>query len=124
LKCAYQQLEKTERTETEEVYKERAKDLYGKLRETWERFIEEVFLNGAIQRFGRAIQTQRLSKIIDLTDTDYKIVEDNMSKCSTYFTGHDTAGTLIEEKPDSDEFLADLKILEEYNKEIVKRRKK
>ena len=122
LKDAYQKLEKIERTETEEVYKERAKILYGKLRETWERFIEEIFLNGAIQRFGRAIQTQRLSKIVDLTDDDYNLVDTNMSKCSTYFTGHDTAGTLIEEMPDSDEFLADLKILEEYIKDIRKRR--
>lgn len=123
LKDAYQKLEKIERTETEEVYKERAKILYGKLRETWERFIEEVFLNGAIQRFGRAIQTQRLSKIVDLTDNDYNLVDINMSKCSTYFIGHDTAGTLIEEMPDSDEFLADLKVLEEYIKDIRKRRK-
>lgn len=124
LKNEHQQLDKIERTETEEVYKERAKNLYGKLRETWERFIEEVFLNGAIQRFGRAVQTQRLSKIIDLTDDDYKLVDANMSRCSTYFTGHDTAGTLIEEIPNSDEFLADLKILEEYKKEIEKRRRK
>lgn len=123
LKNEYQQLEKIERTETEEVYKERAKYLYGKLRETWERFIEEVFLNGAIQRFGRAIQTQRLSKIVDLTDEDYNLVDTNMSKCSTYFTGHDTAGTLIEEMPDSAEFLVDLTILENYIAEIRKRRK-
>jgi len=122
LKDAYQKLEKIERTETEEIYKERAKNLYGKLRETWERFIEEVFLNGAIQRFGRGIQTKALSKIVDLTDDDYKIVDINMSKCSTYFTGHDTAGTLIEEMPDSDEFLADLTILEDYIKTIRKRR--
>lgn len=124
LKSAHQQLAKIEKTETEEVYKERAKDLYGKLRETWERFIEEVFLNGAIQRFGRAIQTKRLSKITDLTDEDYNLVDTNMSKCSTYFTGHDTAGTLIEEMPDSDEFLADLKVLEDYKQEIEKRRRK
>lgn len=123
LKSAYQQLKKIERTETVEVYKERAKTLYGKLRETWERFIEEVFLNGAIQRFGRAIQTQRLSKVIDLTAADYSLVDSNMSKCSTYFTGHDTAGTLIQEMPDSAEFLSDLKALEDYIKEIRDRRK-
>ena len=60
--------------------------LYGKLRETWERFIVEVFLNGAIQRFGRAIQTQRLSKFVDLTDDDYNLVDANMGRFSTYFT--------------------------------------
>ncbi|MBS9773542.1 MAG: AAA family ATPase [Tenacibaculum sp.] len=123
LKNAYQKLEKIERTETEEVYKEKVKVLYGKLRETWERFVEEIFLNGAIQRFGRAIQTQRLSKVVDLTDSDYDIVDTNMSKCSTYFTGHDTAGALIEEIPDSAEFLADLTVLDDYIKTIRKRRK-
>lgn len=123
LKDAYQKLEKIERTETEENYKERAKLLYGKLRETWERFVEEVFLNGVVQRFGREIQTQRLSKIVDLTVVDYNIVEFNMSKCSTYFTGHDTAGALIEEMPTSSEFLTDLTVLENYILEIRKRRK-
>jgi energy-coupling factor transporter ATP-binding protein EcfA2 len=123
LKSAHQQLEKIERTETEEAYKERAKTLYGKLRETWERFIEEVFLNGAIQRFGRAIQTKKLSKVIDLTAADYSLVDSNMSKCSTYFTGHDTAGTLIEEMPDSAEFLSDVKTLENFAKEIRDRRR-
>ena len=122
LKTKLQDFKSIENTETEEVCNEIMKNLYGKLRETWERFIEEIFLNGAIQRFGRAIQTQRLSKIIDLTEDDYSIVDTNMSKCSTYFTGHDTAGTLIEETPDSDEFLADLTILEEYIRTIRRRR--
>lgn len=123
LKDAYQKLEKIERTESEDIYKERAKISYGKLRETWERFIEEVFLNGAIQRFGREIQTQRLSKIVDLTIDDYNLVDFNMNKCSIYFTGHDTAGALIEEMPDSAEFLSDITVLENYIAEIRKRRK-
>lgn len=122
LKSSQQALAKIEREETEEVYKEKAKPLYGMLRETWERFIEEVFLNGAIQRFGREVQTQRLSKVIDLTIDDFKKVDVNMSKCSTYFLGHDSAGALIEDMPKADEFLADIQILEEFAKEIRKRR--
>ena len=54
---------------------------------------------------------------------DYNLVDFNMSKCSTYFTGDDTAGALIEEMPDSAGFLSDVKILEEYIKEIRLRRK-
>ena len=46
-----------------------------------------------------------------------------MSKCSTYFTGHDTVGTLTEEMPDSNGFLTDLTILENCIKSIRKRRK-
>lgn len=122
LKNAYQALEKIERTETEESYKEKAKPLYGRLRESWERFVEEVMLNGAIQRFGREIQTQRIKAVIDLTDSDYSILDDNMSKCSKYFWGHDSSGALIEEMPNSSEFLSDVKVLEDFVKLIRDRR--
>lgn len=122
LKNDYQEIEKIERTETDELYKEKIKPLYGKLRETWERFIEEVFLNGTVQRFNRVIHTKNLSKIIDLTADDYNLVDVNMSKCSTYFLGHDSAGALIEQMPDSDEFLSDIKTLEDFAKVIKTRR--
>jgi energy-coupling factor transporter ATP-binding protein EcfA2 len=124
LKDNYQKLEKIERTETEEKYKNAVQVLYGKLRETWERFIEEVFLNGAVQRFGREIQTQRLSKLTDLTDADYKKVDENMGKCSTYFLGHDSAGALMQQAPPSSEFQDDITLLELFVKEIRDRRKK
>ncbi len=122
LKSDQQQLAKIEKTETEEVYREKVKPLYGKLRETWERFIEEVLLDCTVQRYNRAIQTQRIKKIIDITQDDYAIIELNMSKCSTYFLGHDSAGALIEEMPDSSEFLEDIKQIEDLTKEIRKRR--
>ena len=122
LKSDYQTLSKIEKTETEEVYRERVKPLYGKLRETWERFVEEVFLNGTVQRFGREIQTKKLAKIVDLTIDDYNLVDVNMSKCSTFFLGHDSAGALIEQMPDSDEFLSDIKTLDDFAKVIRTRR--
>ena len=125
LKNSYQVLQKIERNETEEVYKEKAKSSYGRLRETWERCIEEVLLNGAIQRFGREIQTQRIKAIADdISAADYEIIDSNMTKCSKYFRGHDSAGALIEEMPDSTEFLEDVMKLEQFTNEIRERRKK
>jgi len=121
LKTLQQALKKSEDEETEEVYREKVKTFYGKLRETWERLIEELILNKTVQRFGRAIQTNRLKKVIDLTPVDYQKVEDNMSKCSTMFTGHDSAGDLIEAVPDSDEVNTDVGILEAYIKELRSR---
>ena len=118
LKNMHQVLIKTEEDETEELYNERVKPFYGKLRETWERLIEELILNKTVQRFGRAIQTNRLKKVIDLTLDDYQLVEDNMSKCSTMFNGHDSAGELIETMPDSEEVGSDLEILGKYIKEL------
>ena len=71
----------------------------------------------------RTVQTQRLAKITDLTDDDYRLVDENMDKCSTYFHGHDCAGELIEQMPDSDDFFADITKLENYTKELRNRRK-
>jgi len=53
LNSEIQNLEKIERDETEELYRERVKPFYGLLRETWERLVEEILLNKVIQRFGR-----------------------------------------------------------------------
>jgi len=122
LKDACQKLDKIERTQTEEVYKVQAQHLYGRLRETWERCVEELVLNGAIQRFGRAVQTQRLSKVVDLTDADYKAIEENMAKCSTYFLGHDSSGALGETIPNAAEVLSDVQALEKYVSDMRKRR--
>ncbi|GAB4249844.1 MAG: AAA family ATPase [Vicingaceae bacterium] len=122
LKNELQRLDKISRNETEEKYKDEVKIFYGKLRETWERVVEELILNNTVTRFGRAIQTQRLKKVVDLTEDDYKIIDENMSKASIYFTGHDTAGELIEEYPNIDEVHNDMNILDNYVKDLRKRR--
>ena len=124
LKTKKQKLKSILSNETEEKYKEEVKNFYGKLRETWERLIEELILNKVVLRFGRAIQTTRLKKVIDLTDDDYKIIEENMSKASTYFWGHDTAGELIEEYPNIEEIENDIRIIEEYKNELIQNRKR
>lgn len=116
-------LDKTERTGTDEEYQQQMPPLYGKLRETWERAIEEVVLHDVIKRFGREIQTKRLAKLIDLTQADYDIVDENMSKCSKFFIGHDNSGPLNEQLPDAKEFLVDVKVLENFVKAIRDRRK-
>ena len=121
LKNMHQTLKKVEDEKSEEEYKEKAKTLYGKLRETWERLIEELILNKTVRRFGREIQTNRLKKVVDLSDDDCQKVEYNMSKCSTMFTGHDSAGPLIEEIPDSDEIKTDIDALDIYIKMLRKR---
>ncbi|PWK17105.1 AAA family ATPase [Xanthomarina spongicola] len=122
LNAEFQTLEKIENTETEEVYREKVKLMYGLMRETWERLVEELLLNGTIQRFGREVQTLRLKKVIDLTEEDYQKIKANMSKCSTMFSGHDSAGELIQSLPDTEEVNADLEILKAYAVELKKRR--
>ncbi|WP_439834985.1 AAA family ATPase [Aeromonas caviae] len=64
---------------------------YGRLRLTWERCVEEVLLNGAVQRFGEGVSTQRLKSVV-VTDDDYREVDAGMSKCSKF--EHDAATTV------------------------------
>lgn len=61
---------------------------YGRLRLAWERGIEEVLLNGVVQRFGEGVSTQRLKSVI-VTDDDYREVDAGMSKSSKF--EHDAA---------------------------------
>ncbi len=88
LNAAYQALEKVERTGTELEYSQQCFGFYNLLREAWERLVEEKLFNNVVTRFGRSIQTQRITKLIeDITQADYDIINLGMSNCSTFFQG-------------------------------------
>jgi len=41
--------------------------IYGLLREAWERELEEVLLGGVVERYRTGIQTQQIEDIADIT---------------------------------------------------------
>ncbi|MBK7666660.1 MAG: AAA family ATPase [Sphingobacteriaceae bacterium] len=69
-------------------YSGEAKKWCGLLRETWERSIEELLFNEAIQRFSPSIQTKRIGKM-KYTPELYKEIEKGMTDCSNWV--HDQA---------------------------------
>jgi energy-coupling factor transporter ATP-binding protein EcfA2 len=92
---------------------------YGKLRLAWERCVEEVLLNGVIQRFGEGVSTQKLKAVV-VTDDDYKQIEAGMSKSSKF--EHDAASPVGRLPiPDPDELLADIESLETFRVALDKR---
>lgn len=94
---------------------------YGKLRLAWERCVEEVLLNGVVQRFGEGVSTQKLKAVL-VTDEDYKIVEAGMSKSSKF--EHDAASPVGRLPiPDPDELAADIEGLEAFRVAVDKRNK-
>jgi len=107
-------------SESPSEYEKHLTNFYGKLRETWERAIEEVLLNDVIQRFRPSIETQRLKSVI-IEEGDYVVIENAMGKCSTWLTGHDSAGAIGSQVPSPDEVAADLKNLDEFVKGLKKR---
>ncbi len=124
LQVKLRELKKIEQEATENDFKQAAYNFYGFLREAWERLVEEKLLNQVVTRFGRAIQTTRLKKLVDLTEDDFVKIEDAMSKCSTYFRGHDSAPAVGDPYPTILDIEEDLKKITEFNDELQNKRKR
>lgn len=76
----------------------KAKEWCELLRESWERAVEEILLNDAIQRYNPCVQTQRLKKA-PFTRALYGELEEGMSECSSWV--HDRARALDGDIPTS-----------------------
>jgi hypothetical protein len=120
----WQSADKLYRNGHQDQYEKEAKNLYGLLREAWERGLEEVLLGGVVERFRPGVQTQQITAIADITEEDCKAVEKGMSKCSTWLRGHDQSAAAPAPVPKPVELKADIDELEAWVKAINKRRGK
>lgn len=105
----------------EENYKDRVGSIYGRLRETWERAVEEVLLNKVVMRFNQEVQTQRLNGV-QVDDEDFRLVYFQMNKCSKYMIGHDKSLALLDNRPSIDEIRNDVERLSGFIKKIDSRK--
>lgn len=103
-------------------YEKEAALIYGQLRETWERGLEEVLLLGVVERFRVGVQTQQIEVIADITQEDCQAVVAGMTKCSKCLPGHDQAAAAPQDMPEPDELEQDIKALEDWVKVIKARR--
>jgi len=94
-------------------YDKEAAFLYALLRETWEAAIEEIVFNKTVVRHGSEVQTLRL-KQVGVTTEQYKAIDVNMSKCSTWMAGHDKSKKLDIHRPAPQEILADMETLNTF----------
>jgi len=106
-----------------ENYETLGTEIYGLLREAWERAIEEVLFGGVMERFKGTIETQKLSDV-DVLPGDYQVIEENMAKCSRLLTGHHKALAINKPFPEQGELLADVLALETWVAALRERRKK
>ena len=102
-------------------YEARARFTYQRLRDTWERAVEEVLLNGVIWRFKAGVSTQSLREVL-VEDPDYMAIKRGMDQCSRFV--HDGSGNAIVEVPEPDELEADITALEDWRKTAEARREK
>jgi hypothetical protein len=122
LKNWHQTARSTHRQQGPQAYESEARRIYGHLRESWERAIEEVLLNSVVVRFDRAIHTQKLRNLSDITDDDIRMVDEGMTKCSRFLEGHDEAVAVADPVPDPDELERDINQLETWVSTINRRR--
>jgi hypothetical protein len=124
LNTELQRLRKIDGTGTEDDFRKESRHFYGLLRESWERLVEEKLLNKVVSRFERGVYTQRLSRLVDITAADITRVDNAMSKCSTYFTGHDSAPGVGDPYPTFAEIAADLEDINLFLKDLQENRKR
>ena len=96
--------------------------LYTKMRETWERVVEEVLFNNVVQRFRREVMTQRLEEVSFYPADDYPVIFEGMKRCSHY-SGHDPAPDLPPDLPDVPEIAGDIDQLNAFSGMANERRR-
>ncbi|MDF7826482.1 AAA family ATPase [Pontiellaceae bacterium B12227] len=124
LRVMWGRAEKVFRTVDEATYEPLARDIYGALRESWERGIEEVLFNDVIQRLRRSVETRRIRQVAgDISVEDYNTIDENMTLCSRYLRGHDDATPLNEPMPDPEGLKGHIDALEVWVSEVRQRRR-
>lgn len=96
-------------------YEVAIKGLYGRLRDTYERIVEEVIFKNVVRRGTDVIQTQML-RFVRLPDALAIRFHEGMTKASIY--SHDNPAAETVENPDPDEFFADIVSLENLVKDL------
>lgn len=97
------------------AYEMSVKNLYGRLRDTYERIVEEIIFCEIIQRGVDVVQTQRL-RMVHLSHSLAIRFHEGMTKANTH--SHDNPASETVAVPDPSEFLADIVFVEKLIKDL------
>jgi len=122
LKDICQAAGKLHRESKQVEYEREGAHIYGLLREAWERAVEEVLLNGVVERYRNSVETNRAKPLGDICDNDWTTLEAGMTKCSRWLPGHDQAAADNSPFPEPAELDGDIKSLADWVSGIRKRR--
>ncbi|MBD8689155.1 MULTISPECIES: AAA family ATPase [unclassified Rhizobium] len=95
-------------------YRSSAVRIYGFLRATWERALEEIVFAGLLMRHRDYIDTKHLKKVTALLETDTEAFRAAFKKCSDIIDAHDPSRVRNDEPPPPSEISDDIKALKEW----------
>ena len=107
---------------TDQQFRSSIVGLYAKMRESWERIVEEILFNNVVQRFRPEVMTKSLEQACVDPAADYPAIFEGMKRCSHY-SGHDRAPDLPPDLPQTDQVDRDIAELETFAKMALERRK-
>jgi hypothetical protein len=96
---------------------------YGRLRDTWERSVEELLFNTAVRRFNPKVETLKLRNLHRITQAQMETFTAGMTKSSQWIQGHDHATLLALPLPEYDEVSADFATFEQWTEEMRRQNK-
>ncbi|ABV35255.1 ATPase, possibly involved in inorganic ion transport [Shewanella sediminis HAW-EB3] len=108
----------------EEDYKEKARYVYGKLRTTLERLIEEWLIGDIVQRFSRDVRATMIAKLLKVSESEITFITSIYDKCCGFLDAHDNpANAGVVPMPDIDELKQDIEDLAAFFEEVKNNRK-
>ena len=124
LRRLFQEAGKLHREGHQDAYERAAVEIYGYLREAWERALEEVLLGGVVERYRSSVQTRQVALLEDITRDDCKAVDSAITKCSRWLRGHDEAPAARAPVPDPAEVRDDIDSLAGFLEAVHGRRRR
>ncbi len=108
----------------EEDYKEKARYVYGKLRTTLERLIEEWLIGDIVQRFSRDVRVTMIAKLLKVSEPEIFFITAIYDKCCGFLDAHDNpANAGVVPMPDIDELNQDIEDLAAFFEEVKNNRR-
>lgn len=108
----------------EEDYKEKARYVYGKLRTTLERLIEEWLIGDVVQRFSRDVRVTMIAKLLKVSEPEIVFITVIYDKCCGFLDAHDNpANAGVVPMPDIDELNQDIEDLAAFFEEVKNNRR-
>jgi hypothetical protein len=108
----------------EDAYRREAISIYGALRASWERGLEEIAIFRVVQRHRDYINHKEMKKLTALTVADCDAFHAGFKKCCDIIDSHDPSRGRNAEPPPPAEMLQDIQALKTWASGLRERQKK